>query len=144
MSAPAWADFLRWFHEERQAYIPGPSWLYDAAKHVQTEREAMAALLGAGVRLEHAERAKTEWLAEHSMAGPAPGGVVLRVKDEDDEALAYLSGLVRNGLDEEAFGPIERAFIFPSRDAAEWWMRGREESGLEPWPEYEIRPAPGG
>lgn len=76
--------------------------------------------------------------------GHTPGGVVLRLKDEDDESLAYLMGLGRNGPDEEAFGPIDRAFVFPSQDAASWWLRGREESGLEPWPEYEIRPAPGG
>lgn len=74
-------------------------------------------------------------------AAMTSSGAVLRIKDETDQSGAYLMTIDHHEPDETIYGGIDEAFVFPSGDAAQWWLRGRAERQRNPWPEYEIVPA---
>jgi hypothetical protein len=57
-----WGDFLLWVVAERYGRCPGPVYgLKAAASCVNSEREAVAALLGLGVRPEFTRELVDEW-----------------------------------------------------------------------------------
>jgi hypothetical protein len=114
----AWREFVEWVADERAVYSPGPTHgLRAATGYVSSEREAVAALMGCGVRTVFIDGLVDEWRDVLEGQGiyppvdpPSVAEVLESVADELDSWARKFDDAARKHADNEMLSAVEFAW----------------------------------